>query len=140
MKLSKISIDSGQEDDLISQINITPLVDVVLVLLIIFMVTAPIFVGMSLKINLLTPVEGVEESVDSPVSIILTEDKGIYLRGRKVSLAELSDEIIRLVRIKKDVAVAIAADRNITHGDFMQLVAYLQELGIKEFAIQVETK
>ena len=41
---------------------------------------------------------------------------------------------------RKDVAVAIAADRAVPHGDFMELIADLQDLGIKEFAIQVEIK
>ncbi len=128
-----------QEDELISQINVTPLVDITLVLLIIFMLTATLVIAPSMNVDLPMATKG-EGSPSTALSITITEDKRIYLSGKLVSETELKNEIIRLQKEDSEMTALIAADKNAAHGDFIKIVDLLQSLGIESFAIQVKVR
>lgn len=126
-----------QEDDIITGINVTPLVDVVLVLLVIFMVTASAIVGPSIKVDLPKASTG-EETTPSTVSVVLSADGAIYLNG------EASDDETILTKVRTDVAatpelqVVIAADRSTTHGRVVGFVDAVKAAGVTRFALSTE--
>ena len=128
-----------QDDDgIISDINVTPFVDVALVLLIIFMVTATYIVAQSIPVDL--PEAGTGEDVVTTFAVTLTTDGQLYLDGEKVDNAMLSTKI-RMAKSKNDdVRVIIAADKAVTHGKVVKIIDLVRKEGVAKFAINIETE
>ncbi|MDF1565774.1 MAG: biopolymer transporter ExbD [Deltaproteobacteria bacterium] len=125
------------DDEIITGINVTPLVDVVLVLLIIFMVTASSIVGPSIEVDL-PKAATATETTPSTVSVVLSADGAVYLNG------EASDEALVLQKVRAEVAktpelqVVIAADRSTTHGRVVGFVDAVKAAGVTRFALSTE--
>ena len=128
-----------EEDELITGINVTPLVDITLVLLIIFMVTATLVIAPAMNVDLPRASRGID-TPPSPLNITITEDARLYLNGQLLSEAELKNKIADLVEDNRDVRAVVAADKNAAHGDFIHVVDILQTLGVENFAIQIQEK
>ena len=116
-----------------SEINVTPFVDVMLVLLIIFMVAAPL-ATVSVEIELPTAVAPPQDNPPKPVYISLQSDTDIY--GR-TSLATLGEDLRRLIgaRNPDEERIFIRADTTTRYGDFMQLMNALQDNGFYSVAL-----
>jgi biopolymer transport protein ExbD len=125
------------EDELITQINVTPLVDVTLVLLIIFMVTATLVIAPSLNVDLPAVSKGTE-TPPSPIFVMITEDNMLYLNGNLISESEFKNEVTTLIEDQKDLRAILAADKNASHGEFIHILDILQALGIDNFSIQIQ--
>jgi biopolymer transport protein TolR len=117
-----------------SEINVTPLVDVMLVLLIIFMITSPMLVS---GINVDLP-----ETKASPVSgqdepLVLTIDKkgDIYLLETKIDRSQLTAKLDAVTKEKKDSRIFVRGDKNIPYGDVVSLVASVQAAGFSKVAL-----
>lgn len=125
------------DDDLISGINVTPLVDVVLVLLIIFMVTATYIVRAAIEVDLPRAAHG-GEAVGTVLSVVVTKANEVYLDG--VLLSE--DELVRRTRAAvakdADTRVVISADRAALHGAVVRVIDLVKGAGATRFAIHVE--
>lgn len=131
------SDDEDNEGGLIKDINVVPLVDITLVLLIIFIVTATYIVARSIPVDLPRATTG--EEVASPLAITITKTGAIYFEGEKVSsLDELRKKIEEARKGKADVRAVISADRDITHGKFVSVVNIIREAGIARFAINIK--
>ena len=118
----------------IADINVTPLVDVVLVLLIVLIVTATAVVSQSIPMDL--PSAGTGESVETTLAISLDAAGRTYLDGEEISEGELEQ---RLRTRGSEVARAvIAADRSVPHGRVVRLMDLLRVSGIQKFAINVQ--
>ncbi len=128
---------SGDEDDLISGINVTPLVDVVLVLLIIFMVTATYIVRASIEVTLPRAAHG-GESTGSVLSVVLTREGELFLDGVRRSEAELESRTRAAVARDGDTRVVISADRGALHGSVVRIIDIVKGAGAARFAIHVE--
>ena len=87
-----MAFDSGQRGQLVSQINVTPLVDVMLVLLIIFMVTAPI-IQQGVELNLPRVKAAALPGEEQQVVVSITSDRQLYLNDAKISAADLSSKL-----------------------------------------------
>jgi len=124
------------DDEIISGINVTPLVDVSLVLLIIFMVTATYIVAQSIPVDL--PEAGTGEEVVSTFAVTITQDGGLYLDGRRVEEPELIDAIQNLQSRNSDVRVVIAADAQVLHGRVIHVIDLVRKQGVYEFAISID--
>jgi biopolymer transport protein ExbD len=120
--------------EMISGINVTPLVDVVLVLLIVLMVTASYTVSKALPMNL--PKASTGESQSHPLAISLDEKGLLFLDGTKVSLGELSQKV-RERKAAGDVSALIAADGLVQHRSVVQVIDLLRIEGVTQFAINV---
>ncbi len=130
---------SQQDSDLepISGINITPFVDVVLVLLVIFMVTAPIVLKDSLNIKLPTAAS-LDQKTSQPLGVVITKTGQILISGKPVTQESLT-ELVRAVLITDPQASAvIAADTDARHGDVVKAIDWLKQSGMNQFAIQIE--
>ncbi len=134
------STGGGNDEDEITGINVTPLVDVMLVLLVIFMVTATYIVNQSINVNL--PKADTAENPEKTKNLAFTLDKSsaLYLNGQPVSWEEVGARIEAEKKIEGTTAVnaIIAADKETPHGAVVKLIDTVRKHGITDFAINVE--
>jgi len=128
---------SQGEDDLISDINVTPLVDVVLVLLIIFMVTASYIVKESIEVDL-PRAAAAGEATGSILALVLTSDGTVYLDGARADEAQVLQKVRDAVARDRDTRAIISADRMALHGAVVHLIDVVKGAGVTRFAIHVE--
>ncbi len=128
---------NGDDDDLISGINVTPLVDIVLVLLVIFMVTATYIVRASIEVTLPRAAHG-GEATGTVLSVVLTRDGEMFLDGLRRNEAELAQRTRAAVARDGDTRVVIAADRGALHGAVVHVIDVVKGAGATRFAIHVE--
>ena len=129
--------NSDDDDDLISGINVTPLVDVVLVLLIIFMVTATYIVRASIEVDLPRAAHG-GEATGTVLSVILTRDGLTFLDGVRRTEDELVAKTKEAVARDRDTRAIISADKGALHGAVVRVIDLLKGVGVSRFAINVE--
>lgn len=132
MAFDDLSSDSSQT---ISQINVTPLVDVMLVLLIIFMVAAPILqqgVQLELPKESLAPLEGDSEqlvvSIDKAGKVFVGE-------GNEVPVQNLGERVKGIIAKKADQRVFIKADQSVSYGTVMAAMASLKRAGVEKVGL-----
>jgi biopolymer transport protein ExbD len=121
----------------ITGINVTPLVDVVLVLLIIFMVTANFIVRETVEVDLPRAANG-GETVQGLVNVVLDKDGKLYFDGTELSEAALSTKVAEQVAKDKDTRAIISADQTIPYGRVMRLIDVVKGQGIAKFALNIE--
>ena len=127
----------SDDDDIISDINITPFVDIILVVLIIFMVTATTIVRSSIPVNL--PDAVTAESNDSiSIGLTLTREGNLLMDGESVSTEELIQALDEAKNTRQEITCLIAADKDVSHGRVVWLLDLLRTQGIARFAINVD--
>lgn len=124
-------------DEGINDINITPFVDVVLVLLVIFMVTAPMMVKESLNIKL-PKADSADRSEPARLGIAINANGQVLLNGELVSVETLEIEASLALADKKDIQALISADKEAKHGDVIKVLDIIKKVGIDNFAFQIE--
>jgi len=125
------------EDEGITGINVTPLVDITLVLLIIFMVTASYIVKETIEVELPRAAHG-GETVQKTFALLVTRDGKSFLNGVPVDDGGLISEVQKARTAGEDVQAIIGADKNATHGAVTHLLDVLKGAGVTRFAIQIE--
>ena len=133
------NISGGGEgdDEMISGINVTPLVDITLVLLIIFMVTASYIVKESIQIDLPRAAHA-GESVGTTLAVVLTAQGDISLDGVMRTEEELRARTREAVARSKDTRAVISADRRSFHGAVVRIIDLVKGEGVSKFAINIE--
>jgi biopolymer transport protein TolR len=135
--------DEGGGANAITDINVTPLVDVVLVLLIIFMVTAPMIVNNpSIMVELPKAATG-DETLKSTLALTLQRDTTtgsyvIYVNGEKTAEDTVKVMIPAMLAKNKDLQAIIAADRGISYGEVVHIVDLVKALGVHKFALNTD--
>lgn len=134
-------INSDEENfGLFSEINVTPMVDVMLVLLIIFMVTAP-FMTNTIGVNL---PKGMAHSTENfnvePLTISIDKENNIFIAQKKLSLEELGIFLKNSPRIKNNEEVFIEADTDVRHGYLVSVMSMANESGVEKINILMEKK
>lgn len=127
------------EDAPFASINVVPLVDVILVVLIIFMVTAPMIVRPSINVNLPKATSG-EQSTETPFNIAISASGQIFLNGKAASENELSEFAKSTAAKSADTQAVIAADKDTPHGKVVGVLDVVKLAGIKRFAISIDKK
>ena len=134
----------GDEDGIIDNINVTPLVDVMLCLLVIFMVTTSYVVADSLKVDLPEASTG-DHTEPSVVMITYSVDKEtgarqLFLNGDKSDEAGLRAHIKKVkAEGKKDIQAVIAADKSASHGEVIHIIDVVKQEGIIKFALNIDS-
>lgn len=124
-------------DEFIADINVTPLVDIVLVLLIIFLVTSPFIFQPAIPIEL--PSAKTTESGGETEMGILIGPQGEYaLNGQPATQAEIVARIGEVLNEGKEPVVLISADKRVAHGVVVNVLDFVREAGVARFAINVE--
>ncbi len=132
----KVGEDEGGEGTLYSEINVTPLVDVVLVLLVIFMVTATYIVAEAISVDL--PKAATGENVITTLAITIDKKGDIYIEDEKVDIAGLEKRVRSAGENNDELRAVIAADRTVPHGTFVRVVDVIRQAGVVKFAINVQ--
>ncbi len=127
-----------EDDDVITGINVTPLVDITLVLLIIFMVTASFIVAPAVKVEL-PQVSKADEPPPRSLHFLVDVTGAIYLNDKRVEEGTLLPLIQKEVAGNPDVQVLVSADKKVPYGDVIHLLDLVRSGGVKKFAISVET-
>jgi biopolymer transport protein ExbD len=129
----------GNDDEAIAEINVVPLVDIILVVLIIFMVTAPLIMKPSISVNLPKASSG-ESSQTTQLTIILSGDGKLYLNDKEIDipgvLAAAQAEVIK----NPEIQAIISADKDVPHGKVVTVMDTVKQGGVKRFAISIEKK
>jgi biopolymer transport protein ExbD len=131
----------GDDEDAIVDINITPFVDIILVVLIIFMVTTSYIVKQSIKVNLPEAASG-ESTEDSSLGITIDADKNLLLNGEPTTEEDLRifirAEKARMQAEGADVVCLIAADHTVPHGEVVGVIDLVKQEGVAKFAINID--
>ncbi len=128
-----------RQEELITEINIIPLVDIILVILIIFLIVAQVLGPSVFKVKL-PEASNAEMSKEMPVTIWLDKDGRIALNGYGVSEEELMESIKKLVESNKDLQVILSADEGVYYGDAVRMLDKIRGEGVRKIAIQVQPK
>jgi biopolymer transport protein ExbD len=127
---------SNGDEDLISGINVTPLVDVMLVLLVIFMVTAKIIVQQGMPMDLPKSASG--EAMQSIFSVDLSTDGRARVDSKPVADDEGILPLARQAKSEsKDIRAVIRADKKVEHGRVIHVLDILRQAGIAKIAFAV---
>ena len=130
-------MQNKSDESLVSEINVVPFVDIVLVILIIFLVISPTFIKPGFEINLPQA-----ETAKKPenVKVILSIDiEGLfYINQKPVKKTELNEKLREMVGKNKDMKAVIAADKDVAHGNVISLIDLVRKAGVKKFAVSIE--
>jgi biopolymer transport protein ExbD len=123
---------------LITDINITPLVDILLVLLVVLMVVSTYIVSQAMNVELPRTAEPDVANVD-PLTLTLYRDGEVRIDGRTIPEVSVPDELVNAFRSRPDAALVISAEESVPHGRVVQFVDLARRSGGTRFAIKTET-
>ncbi len=135
-----VHLQAGDDDDsTMADINVTPLVDVMLVLLIIFMITAPMLhSGVEVALPTTVQANEIPMRVDDPLVLTIRTDGLVYVRDQPLHPSILVERLNAILARREDKQVFIKGDRNITYGQFIEVVGLLNEGGIQHVGLVAE--
>ena len=125
------------DDDGINDINVTPLVDVMLVLLIIFMVASTYIVKPSIEVDLPKAATG-GDTLDTTLSIVIGSQGELFLNGEKTTEDGIVRRCQEISKTDKDAQAIIAADKRTSHGAVVRIIDLDRLNGVRRFAINIE--
>ncbi|HMV34405.1 MAG TPA: biopolymer transporter ExbD [Turneriella sp.] len=127
----------SEEDGVVTGINVTPLVDITLVLLIIFMVTAHFVTDTGVKVNL--PKAAAAEVNPTPaLTLTVAKDGELQLMGQKVDLNGLKANMSREAQLNPGVRVVVAADEALIYKDVVKILDLIKQAGVTRVALSSE--
>ena len=129
-----VDTPSSREGATISQINVTPLVDVMLVLLVIFMVTAPI-IQQGVQVNLPQTKASAIAGSEEPLIVTVAKDGKIYLNDNVIGLADLGPKLTAIRKLQADKQVYLRADQDVRYGTVMKTIAEIKQAGIEKLGM-----
>ena len=131
--------ESGDPYDHLADINVTPLVDVMLVLLIIFMVTAPMLhQGVSVALPR-TATTNLPTSIEDPIILSITREGAYYINETPVARGLLRDRLRAYLKGRKDRTVFLKADRALSYGTVVETLDILNRMGIENLGMITDT-
>lgn len=127
----------SDKDEVISEINVVPFVDVILVVLIIFLIISPTFIKPGIDIQL--PRAATAKKPEN-VKVMLSVDieGGYYFNKKLMEEGDLTEELKKMAAKDKDIRVLVAADKNVAHGNVIGLIDLIRKAGLTKFAVSIE--
>lgn len=120
-----------------SEINVTPFVDVMLVLLIIFMVTSPMLIS-GVEVELPTAQHAPLGGQDEPIVLTVDRSGDVYLQEDKIPIAQIGQKLRAVFENKKDNRIFIRGDKNVHYGKIMEVFSMLKETGMYNVSLVTE--
>ena len=139
MKKHRLSYSLKKQNKLMSEINVTPFVDVMLVLLIIFMITAPLMkTGVEIELpEVNTP--NIPES-DEPLVISINKSNEIFLSEKKVQIKNLNSKLLAIRNANPKVKVFIKADKVVSYQNLMEVMKEITDSNITNISLITDPK
>lgn len=130
-----MAMSSGTKSrSVLSEINVTPLVDVMLVLLIIFMITAPMM-QQGLEVELPETANSGVSTNDEPFILVIKSDKKIYAGSAELNISTLSEKIAAIFKTRRNKQIYIQADKKVDYGVVAEAMAELKAAGIHSIGL-----
>jgi len=130
---------SGSDDEPMSEINIVPFVDIILVVLIIFMVATPLIMRKSIQVNLPKAGAG-DDTTPSELTISISTDGSVFLNGKPSDEPAITAYAKELAEKRPDIQAIISADKEVPHGRVVTVIDSVKTGGVKRFAITIDKK
>ena len=130
-------VDLGNEKRFMSDINVTPLVDVMLVLLIIFMVTAPMMMQ-GVEVNLPQTTAKSIKTREDPLFLSINKKREIFLEDRRIKMKGLEKKMKSIFKYRRNKEVLLRADREVPYGFVIQVIAEVKRAGIDKLGMVTE--
>ena len=127
----------GKNSELMSEINVTPFVDVMLVLLIIFMVTAPMMIQ-GLNVDLPEATAKPLDSEKEHLVITINKDQQVYINDFEVTVEFLREKLQKILQGRTDREVYLKADKSIPYGIVVQVMAEIKGAGVEQLGMITE--
>jgi biopolymer transport protein TolR len=125
---------SQRDNTTIAQINVTPLVDVMLVLLVIFMVTAPI-IQQGVQVNLPQTKSSAIPGTEEFLVVTVAKNGKIYLNDKAMNPGELGQKLAAIKKLQADKQVYLRADQDVRYGIVMKTIAEIKQAGIERLGM-----
>jgi biopolymer transport protein TolR len=126
---------------LMSEINVTPMVDVMLVLLIIFMVTAPLM-STGIKVNL--PESNVSqlesEKKEEPLQVMVDKRGDVYIQKTRVTMAELGAKLGEVTKQNKNTQIYVKGDKDVPYGTVIMAISTINEAGYSKVGLVTQPR
>ena len=137
MRTSQGTSHSRSTPVALAEINVTPLVDVMLVLLIVFMISAPLM-QQGIRVDLpKTNAQAITETPDQLV-LVINENRQLFLAETRIEKGSLSAKLKAIVLAKPDIEIAIQADQKIVYGFIAQVMAEVKRAGVQHVGLITE--
>ena len=124
---------------ILSEINITPMVDVMLVLLVIFMITSPMMVT-GIDVDLPEIKHSPIAAEDEPLTVSVNSKGSIYVGETEINLEELSSKVIAITKEKFDTRIFVKGDKNVYYGKVVEVIGELNSAGFSRVALITNIK
>lgn len=126
----------SRERNVLSEINVTPFVDVMLVLLVIFMVTAPLL-QQGIDVNL-PKAKGKDLPAEERISLVIKKDRTVHMNNTPVSLEEMKKKLQAISKLNPNVY--LKADKDVPYGLVVEVMGEIKEAGIEKLGMITEPK
>ena len=130
--------DPNRSEDIVAEINITPLTDIFLVLLIIFMITSSAIIESGGKVNL--PAAARTETAPRGVAVTLTPERDIYVNQKKIPKEDLEATLRAVLSAGGEKIVILRGDRNVALGEAVWVLSVIKKAGASEIAIAAQAE
>lgn len=136
-----MGMSSGQRTRMaLSEINVTPLVDVMLVLLIMFMVTAPMM-QQGIEVDLpKTTATGIQQQNEDPLVLVISNDKRMSIAKQNIPADNLRDKLKAIFATRKNQQIYIQADRKVDYGFVAEAMAEIKAAGITNIGLVTQPR
>jgi len=133
-----VGFGAEQDESVLADINVTPLVDVMLVLLIIFMITAPML-HQGIEVALpQADAEAMEMKVDDPIVLSINRDGIVYVQEDPVHPTQLVERLLPLIEARQNETVFLKGDRDLAYGRVIEVLDILHSGGIEQIGMVTE--
>lgn len=133
------SFDSNENDEVMSEINMTPLVDVMLVLLIIFIITIPV-INHSVKIDLPRATNQPNDAKPQSVQLVVDANGQVFWNNALMDAVTLHNQIAQAAQQKPQPEIHLRADRNVRYEKVAEVMAAVQQGGLQKMGFITEPK
>ena len=130
-------MQTGDHKKMMSDINVTPFVDVMLVLLIIFMVTAPMMMQ-GVEVNLPKTETKRIKSQEDPLILTINKKKEIFIETHRIKLDDLEKKALRIFANRREKEILLRADKDVPYGFVIRVVSRIKKAGIEKLGMVTE--
>jgi biopolymer transport protein ExbD len=132
-------MQNGGDEGPITGVNVTPLVDIILVVLIVFMATAPLIHKRAIKVDVPKAAHH-ERAATEALQLVYNAKKEILLAGQKLDAEELKDRLSRAAAAQPELHVTLSADRSLAYGEVVGLLDVVRGAGVRKIGLEVVRK